>query len=36
MGDAVTESVGIPYYYLYLYPKRGDRWTLPEPPDEEL
>ena len=22
--------VGIPYYYLYLYPKRGDRWTLPE------
>jgi amino acid transporter len=28
--------VGIPYFYLYLYPRRGDRWTLPEPPDEEL
>ncbi len=27
---------GVPYYYLYLYPRRGDRWTLPDAPDEEL
>lgn len=29
-------AVGLPYYYLYLHPRRGDRWTLPEPADEEL
>jgi len=29
-------AVGFPYYYLYLHPRRGDRWTLPEPADEEL
>ena len=28
--------VGIPYYYLYLHPRRGDRWTLPDAPDEEI
>lgn len=27
---------GLPYYFLYLHPRRGDRWTLPEPADEEL
>lgn len=27
---------GLPYYYLYLYAQRGDRWTLPEPTDEEI
>ncbi|WP_309619544.1 APC family permease [Salinibacterium sp.] len=27
--------VGFPYYFLYLRPRR-DRWTLPEPADEEL
>jgi amino acid transporter len=29
-------AAGIPYYYLYLHPRRGDRWTLPDPADEEL
>ena len=29
-------AVGLPYYYLYLHPRRGERWTLPEPADEEL
>jgi amino acid transporter len=29
-------AAGIPYYYLYLHPRRGDRWTLPAPADEEL
>jgi amino acid transporter len=28
--------IGIPYYYLYLHPRRGDRWTLPDAPDEEI
>lgn len=27
---------GLPYYYLYLHPRRGARWTLPEPADEEI
>jgi amino acid transporter len=29
-------AVGIPYYYLYLHPRRNDRWTLPAPADEEI
>ncbi len=29
-------AAGLPYYYLYLYPRRGERWTLPDPADEEL
>lgn len=29
-------AAGLAYYYLYLHPRRGDRWTLPEPADEEL
>jgi amino acid transporter len=29
-------AAGLPYYYLYLHPRRGDRWTLPDPADEEL
>lgn len=33
---AAIFAVGFPYYYLYLHPRRGDRWTLPEPADEEL
>ncbi|MFL5818921.1 MAG: APC family permease [Conexibacter sp.] len=33
---AAIFAAGIPYYYLYLHPRRGDRWTLPEPADEEL
>jgi amino acid transporter len=28
-------AAGVPYYYLYLHPRRGDRWTLPDPADEE-
>jgi amino acid transporter len=35
---AVTLSifaVGFPYYFLYLRPRLSDRWTLPEPADEE-
>jgi amino acid transporter len=27
---------GLPYYYFYLHPRRGSRWTLPEPADEEI
>ncbi len=33
---AAIFAAGLPYYYLYLRPRRGDRWTLPEPADEEL
>lgn len=33
---AAILAAGFPYYYLYLYPRRGDRWTLPEAADEEL
>jgi hypothetical protein len=29
-------AAGFPYYFAYLYPRRGDRWTLPAPADEEL
>ena len=28
-------AVGIPYYYFYLHPRRGDRWTLPDAPNED-
>lgn len=27
--------IGFPYYFLYLKPRAADRWTLPEPADEE-
>ncbi|WP_196809301.1 APC family permease [Conexibacter woesei] len=33
---AAIFTAGLPYYYLYLHPRRGDRWTLPAPADEEL
>jgi amino acid transporter len=29
-------ACGFPYYFGYLHPRRGDRWTLPAPADEEL
>jgi amino acid transporter len=28
--------IGVPYYYLYLRPRSGERWTLPDPADEEI
>jgi len=30
---AIT-AVGLPYYYLFIRPRRGDRWTLPDPVDD--
>jgi amino acid transporter len=33
---AVIFACGFPYYFAYLHPRRGDRWTLPAPADEEL
>ena len=27
----VTTVIGLPYYYLYVHRRRGDRWTLPDP-----
>ncbi|WP_408898506.1 APC family permease [Nocardioides sp. R1-1] len=31
----VTMAVGIAYYFGFIHPRRGDRWTLPEPIEEE-
>lgn len=31
---AAITAVGLPYYYLFIRPRRGDRWTLPEPADD--
>ncbi|MEW9572582.1 APC family permease [Rhodanobacter sp. Si-c] len=28
-------AIALPYYFLYLKPRAADRWTLPEPADEE-
>ncbi len=28
-------AVGYAYYYLYLYPQRGTRWTMPAAPHDE-
>jgi amino acid transporter len=28
-------AVGYLYYYAYLYPRRADRWTMPEAPHDE-
>jgi amino acid transporter len=28
-------AAGLPYYYLFLHPRRGDRWTLPDAAAEE-
>ncbi len=30
---AIT-AIGLPYYYLVIRPRRGDRWTLPDPADD--
>lgn len=27
-------AIGLPYYYLYIHRRRGDRWTLPDPADD--
>jgi amino acid transporter len=32
----VIFAIGFPYYYFFIRPGRQDRWTLPEPADEEL
>ncbi len=32
----LTTAVGLPYYYLFINPRRGDRWTLPDPADDEI
>ena len=29
-----TALIGLPYYYLYIHRRRGDRWTLPDPADD--
>lgn len=29
-----TTVIGLPYYYLYIRPRRGDRWTLPDPAED--
>jgi len=31
----VTLLVGVAWYYLFIHPRRGERWTLPDPQDEE-
>ncbi|WP_020494671.1 APC family permease [Sciscionella marina] len=28
-------AIGYLYYYGYIHPRRGDRWTLPDPVDEQ-
>ena len=33
VAGAIT-AVGLPYYYLFIRPRRGDRWTLPDPVDD--
>jgi amino acid transporter len=32
---AALFAIGFPYYFLYLRPRSHDRWTLPNPADEE-
>ncbi|GAB4013804.1 APC family permease [Nocardioides ultimimeridianus] len=34
--SAVTMVVGVLYYYGFIHPRRGERWTLPEPVEEDL
>ncbi|GAB2644259.1 hypothetical protein GCM10027169_10230 [Gordonia jinhuaensis] len=31
----VTMAIGVVYYLAYLHPRRGDRWTLPDPIHED-
>ena len=33
--SVVTLLVGVGWYYLFIHPRRGERWTLPDPQDEE-
>jgi L-asparagine transporter-like permease len=33
--SAVTLLVGVAWYYLFIHPRRGERWTLPDPQDDE-
>ncbi|WGY00814.1 APC family permease [Nocardioides sp. QY071] len=32
----VTVAVGVAYYFGFIHPRRGDRWTLPDPVEEEI
>jgi amino acid transporter len=32
----VTVAIGVAYYFGFIHPRRGDRWTLPDPVEEEL
>lgn len=27
-------ALGLPYYYVFIRPRRGERWTLPDPADD--
>lgn len=31
-----TVAVGVVYYFGFIHPRRGDRWTLPDPVEEEI
>ncbi len=31
-----TVAIGVAYYFGFIHPRRGDRWTLPDPVEEEL
>jgi amino acid transporter len=33
--SVVTMLVGIVYYFGFIHPRRGDRWTLPDPVEED-
>ena len=30
----LSAAIGLPYYYLYIHRRRGDRWKLPDPADD--
>lgn len=32
----ITMAVGAVYYFVFIHPRRGDRWTLPDPVEEVL
>lgn len=32
--SVVTLLVGVAYYYGFIHPRRGERWTLPDPVQE--
>jgi amino acid transporter len=31
----VTLMIGVAWYFLFVHPRRGERWTLPDPQDDE-